>query len=251
MDRSGLQAEHLRWQAGWCRKLGSELYGYLLEQAADDVVAGGPTARALKNRDASQRSMLALKLMGAVHRLVLQGDAPGLARVYPSVGGRADASAAWRAFSDLLEERVDEVRAGMERPVQTNEVGRAGALVGGFLEVARTTGMPLRILEVGASAGLNLRWDRFSYEARGERWGPIDSPVRLCSFDSDAALPFDVEARVSARAGCDTDPVDPTTEDGRLTLLSYLWADQIARVRLLRAALEVAAEVPAPVERAG
>ena len=250
IDRSETQAEHLRWQAGWCRKLGSGLYGSLLERAADDVVTGGPVARALEEGDASQRSMLALRLMGAVHRLVLEGEAPELARFYPSVGGRADEEGAWRAFSALLEERVDEIRVGIERPVQTNEVGRAGALIGGFLEVARATGKPLRVLEVGASAGLNLRWDRFSYEARGATWGPTDSPVRLCSFNSDAPLPFDVEAHVSARAGCDTDPVDPTTEDGRLTLLSYLWADQIARVRLLRAALEVAAEVPAPVERA-
>jgi hypothetical protein len=240
------QAEHLRWQAGWCRKLGSQLYGHLLERAADDVEAGGPASRALEDRDASQRSMLGLRLMGSVHRLVLQGDAPDLARVYPSTGGRADTEVAWRAFSALLEERWEDVGRGIERPVQTNEVGRAGALIGGFLEVARATGKPLRVLEVGASAGLNLRWDRFSYEARGETWGPPDSPVRLCSFNGDVPLPFDVTARVAERAGCDTDPVDPTTEDGRLTLLSYLWADQIARVRLLRAALEVAAEVPVP-----
>jgi hypothetical protein len=250
MAHAERQGQHLRWQAGWCRKLGSQLYGYLLERAADDVAARGPTAAVLEDRDATQRSMLALRLMGAVHRLVLQGEAPDLARLYPSVGGRTDEVAAWRALSDLLEERADEVRSGIDRPVQTNEVGRAGALVGGFLEVARATRMPLRVLEVGASAGLNLRWDRFSYEARGSTWGPIDSPVRLCSFNSDAALPFDVDARVSVRAGCDTDPVDPTTEDGRLTLLSYLWADQVARVRLLRAALEVAAEVPAEVEKA-
>jgi hypothetical protein len=245
------QAEHLRWQAGWCRKLGSQLYGHLLERAADDVEAGGPASRALEDRDASQRSRLGLRLMGSVHRLVLQGDAPDLARVYPSTGGRADTEVAWRAFSALLEERWEDVGRGIERPVQTNEVGRAGALIGGFLEVARATGKPLRVLEVGASAGLNLRWDRFSYEARGETWGPPDSPVRLCSFNGDVPLPFDVTARVAERAGCDTDPVDPTTEDGRLTLLSYLWADQIARVRLLRAALEVAAEVPVPIERAG
>src|SRR5947208_1364179 len=79
---------------------------------------------------------------------------------------------------------------------------------------------------VGASAGLNLRWDRFRYEARGLTWGPADSPVRLCSYNSDVPLPFDVDARVVDRAGCDAAPVDPTTEDGRLTLLSYVWPDQ-------------------------
>jgi hypothetical protein len=55
---------------------------------------------------------------------------------------------------------------------------------------------------------------------------------------------------VVERAGCDAAPVDPTTDDGRLTLLSYVWPDQIHRIRLLRAALAVAAETPAPVEQA-
>ena len=242
--------EHLRWQAESCSELGSALYGYLLSRAADDVEAGGPVARVLGERQATNANALALRLMGSVHRLVLQGDAPKLARTYPSAGGQADPEAAWSAFTALIEERFDAVNAGIERPVQTNEVGRAAALVGGFLEVARATGLPLRVFEVGASGGLNLRWDRFFYEARGATWGDPESPVRLCSYNSDRPLPFDVDARVVERAGCDAAPVDPSTEDGRLTLLSYVWPDQIHRIRLLRAALTVAADTPAPVERA-
>jgi hypothetical protein len=63
-------------------------------------------------------------------------------------------------------------------------------------------------------------------------------------------MPFDVEATVTERRGCDRAPVDPTTDEGRLTLLSYVWPDQIARIRNLRAALEVAASTPAIVEEA-
>jgi len=242
--------EHLRWQAEACGRLGSPLYARLLSRAADDVEAGGPIARLLGRRQATNASALGLRLMGSVHRLVLEGDAPDLARTYPSAGGRADPEAAWPALIALIEERFDAVNAGIERPVQTNEVGRAAALVGGFLEVARLTGLPLRLLEVGASAGLNLRWDRFFYESRGATWGRPESPVRLCSYNSDRPLPFDVEARVVGRAGCDAAPVDPTTEDGRLTLLSYVWPDQIHRIRLLRAALDVAAETPVPIDQA-
>jgi hypothetical protein len=242
--------EHLRWQAEACARLGSPLYAALLSRAADDVEAGGVIARVIGDRPATNASALALRLMGAVHRLVLEGQAPALGRTYPSAGGHADPEAAWPAFVAVVEERFDAVEAGLDRPVQTNEVGRAGALVGGFLEVARMTGLPLRIFEVGASAGLNLRWDRFLYEARGATWGWAESPVRLCSYNSDRALPFDVEARVVDRAGCDAAPVDATTEDGRLTLLSYVWPDQIHRLRLLRAALEVAAAMPVLVEKA-
>jgi hypothetical protein len=45
--------------------------------------------------------------------------------------------------------------------------------------------------------------------------------------------------------------VDPRSEEGRLTLTSYVWADQLERLERLRAALAVASEVEAPVERAG
>jgi hypothetical protein len=44
--------------------------------------------------------------------------------------------------------------------------------------------------------------------------------------------------------------VDPATEDGRLALLSSVWADQEARFARLRGALEIAARVPAFVEAA-
>ena len=242
--------EHLRWQAEACERLGSRLYGSLLSRAAEDAEAGGLIARVVGGRQASNSSALALRLMGSVHRLVLQGEAPALARTFPSAGGHADPAAAWPAFLAVIEDRFEAVSAGIDRPVQTNEVGRAAALVGGFLEVARQTGLPLRTFEVGASAGLNLRWDRFFYEARGATWGPPESPVRLCSYNSDLPLPFDVEARVVDRGGCDAAPIDPTTDDGRLTLLSYVWPDQAHRIRLLRAALAVAREVPVTVDRA-
>lgn len=56
---------------------------------------------------------------------------------------------------------------------------------------------------------------------------------------------------ITARRGCDRSPVDPTSEDGRLTLLSYLWPDQVHRVARTRAALDLAAKVPVAVDRAG
>jgi len=66
----------------------------------------------------------------------------------------------------------------------------------------------------------------------------------------DDAPPLDTPARVVARAGCDTAPVDPSTAEGRLTLLSYIWPDQAERLAHLRAALEVARRVPVRIDRA-
>jgi hypothetical protein len=188
--------------------------------------------------------------MGAVHRLVLRGEAPELAPFYRSTGGSEGPDGAWEPFRRVLAAHTDELRDEVTRPVQTNEVGRSGALVGGFLLVAERFGLPLRVLELGASAGLNLRWDHFQYEARGKRWGPADSPVRLCDFDTPPIPPFDIEAEVAERRGCDRNPLDPTSPEDQLTLLSFVWCDQAWRVRRLRAALEVASQVPATVDNA-
>jgi len=192
-------------------------------------------------------SMLALRLMGAVHRLVLRGDAPELAAHYPSAGGRPDDP--WPAFSSTLAGNAAELRILIEDPVQTNEPGRCAALLPGFLEVSERTGLPLRLLEVGASAGLNLRFDRYHYELPGRAWGPRDSPLTLRA-ELTGAAPLETGLAVASRAGCDARPIDPTSEEGRLTLASYLWADQPERLARLRAACTVAAETPVPVARA-
>jgi hypothetical protein len=95
-----------------------------------------------------------LRLLGAVHRLVLQGRAPELAAFYPSVGGQGRAADAWPAFRRTLAAHRDEVRALLDRPVQTNEVGRAAALYGGLLvaaagESAFERPVNVRLLELG------------------------------------------------------------------------------------------------------
>jgi hypothetical protein len=188
--------------------------------------------------------------MGSVHRLVLTGRAPQLEPFYPSVEGTDEPKDAWPAFRAVVEGLRPELDDLVQRPVQTNEVGRAAGLVGGFLTIARETGLPLDILELGASAGLNLRWDRFRYDAAGSAWGPEDSPVRLSSFEGEPP-PFDPSRVVVAmRRGCDRAPLDPLSKEGRLTLSSYVWPDQRWRWGLLRAALEVASEVPVQVARA-
>ena len=68
-------------------------------------------------------------------------------------------------FRDALEVLAGEIRPLIALPCQTNEVGRAAALLFGFLPVARATGLPFRLVELGASGGLNLRWDRFFYRS--------------------------------------------------------------------------------------
>lgn len=240
-------------QAEACRMLGSPLYGALLDRAAEDARADGPVYRLMAPHagDPSQ-TLPALRLMGAVHRLALTGQAPRLAGHYPTAGGRVPSperyDEAWEAFAATLDH--PDLPALLQLPVQTNEVGRSRALLGGFLACAAQFGLPLHLLEIGASAGLNLRWDRYRYEWEGSAWGDPSSPVRFPEVFEGPGPPFDAPAEVASRAGCDTRPIDPTTEEGAVTLTSYVWPDQEDRVRNLRGALRIAREVPAPVEEA-
>jgi hypothetical protein len=245
-------ADRLREQSTGCRRGGSLLYAHLLEQAALDLEAGGPVRDVLSERtEEPPGRALALRFMGALHRLVLVGRAPGLAAFYPSVGGVADAADPWPAFRSAVADHRHEIRRLLDRPCQTNDVGRSAAMLPGFLQVARAWGLPLRLLEVGASAGLNLRWDHFRYEGAGAAWGDPASPVRLADVFEPPAPPLDGVASVVERRGCDPALLDPVSDKARMTLRSFVWADQVDRLRALDGALEIAGRVPAVVDRAG
>jgi hypothetical protein len=237
----------MRWQADACRMIGSPLYAGLLERVAEDVEAQGPAWEIVRGHENDPRfSVLGLRLLGAVNRLVLTGREPQLAAAYAD--GRV--SEAWEQLREVLRRNSVELRGSIDLPVQTNEVGRCAALIFGFLTVAAETGLPLRLLEVGASAGLNLRWDRFRYEGDGFAWGPRDSPLTLTvELDGKPAPDLPSEVEVAARHGCDASPIDPATEDGELTLLTYVWPDQGERIERMRAALQVARAEPVTVER--
>lgn len=241
-------ARRLRTQGRACAEIGSPLYAGILEHAAVDVEGGGVVRDVLDGHEHDPGpSALALRLLGAVHRMVLEGSAPDLARHYPSAGG-SDDSDPWPAFLDTVTDRFDEVRAGLRRGVQTNEVGRAGALAPAFLHAARTTGTDdVRVLEIGASGGLNLRWDRFGYAGA---WGDPASPVQLGDPYEGDRPPFDPAVTVAERAGCDPNPIDVTADDGARTLMSFVWPDQNRRLRDLRGAIDIARRVPAALEKA-
>lgn len=242
--------EHrLRQQAVQCGLHGSPLTEALLDGAADDLRDGGVVADLLgRHGDEPAGSVPSLRLAGSLHRLVLERKAPELALHYPSVGGTAAAEAVWPAAERACREHLDELRDLVTLPVQTNEVGRAAALYGAL----HLLGGPIRLLEVGSSAGLILRADRVAYDlGDGTILGQPDSPVRLVHPWKGAFPPYDGSVQVVDRRGCDPAPLDPTTTEGRLRLTSYVWADQLHRLERLRGALRLAADVPATVEQAG
>lgn len=248
-DAQARTARLLRLQAAACRELGSVLYGDLLLHTADDLESGGPTARVLAGYlDDRLASGLALRLLGGVHAQALSGGAPALAAFYPSTGGTPEQASGsprtWAAFRQALAEHPADVRSWLGHPPQTNEVGRAAALLGGLRHIAAEASLPIRLVEVGASAGLNLRADWFCVPGPAGSYGDPRSPVVLADgWQGDA--PPDSRIEVIERVGGDIAPVDPLTEDGSLRLTAYVWPDQLDRLQRLRGALRVAAQVPA------
>jgi hypothetical protein len=224
------------------------MYAELLRLLVDDYEVGGVSVEVLAGyEDRSFGAAIGLRLLGAVHGLVLSGTAPELAAFYPSVGGTWDPVLGWEAFEQVLQSRLGEVRSLLTQPPQTNEVGRSAALYGGLLKLVEAVPLPVRLFEIGASAGLNLRADRYRYVADGTTYGPEDSPVVFEPAWS-GQVPS-VQLRIAERVGCDIAPVNPLTTDGALTLTSYVWPDMADRLERLRGALVVARQVPADVRR--
>ncbi len=131
----------LRLQGQVCAGMGSPMYGDMLDRMATDVAAGGVFATILAGHENdSGRLALPLRLLGGLHLLALGGRAPELRRWYPSTGGRWDAEAAWPDIALAAAEHAEGLRAALDQPPQTNEVGRSAALIGGLLVFAHRFG---------------------------------------------------------------------------------------------------------------
>ncbi len=241
----------LRFQSEQCAVNGSRLYGDLLAHVTADVEENGPCLHVLRGHERDPfGTALALRFMGGVHRLVLEGDAPDLAPYYPSVGGSLDAGDPWPAFRELVAANVDLLRERLADGVQTNEVGRAAALAPCFLTVAIETGHPLR----DARGRLERRRStcagtgsttRTATTTGGARHRPCGSRAAGRERRVPGAMRPPREGLVVERAGCDRSPIDAIGEVGRQKLRSFVWPDQVARLGLLDAAIEVARSAPA------
>lgn len=235
----------LRGQQVACARLGSQFYAALLEVIIADVEANGVCAEIMAGPWPGDLVDLAvpLRFLGGLHRLVLDGSEPSLAAVWPpeATTVRPSTSAVLRR---AVADHAGRLTAEMSEVVQTNEVGRSAALAGALVTVAGLTGLPLRLVEIGTSAGLNLRWDHFHYNDRGTRWGSPASPLHFDGPYDGSPSPFAVDATVVERHGCDLHPLQVTAPADRLWLRSFVWPDQADRLRRLDAAIAIATWVP-------
>ncbi|MEZ5921044.1 MAG: DUF2332 domain-containing protein [Parvularculaceae bacterium] len=197
-------------------------------------------------------------LFGAVHFLLLGGADHPLKDYYPNIGGlRGADSGADAAFRDFCENYEMDLRPIIaSRITNTNEVGRSAVLAPGFARLADETGLPLALVEIGPSAGLNLNFDRYAYRyadgdgaALAEHWVP--SPVTISSHAKASPPPLpERPPTVASRTGLELNPVNLANEADRRWLKALVWPERAERFERLEAALNLGAQFPPPI-RAG
>ncbi len=244
-------------QAESCAELGSPLYERLLGLLATELAQTGPTWEVIAPRaDLRFGQAGPLRLLGAAHRLALSGAAPSWARVLPSCGGEVPITNGEliSVWSELVRTHGQELSDGLDYEVQTNEVARSAGLA---LGLASTAFNSARLVELGCSAGLNLRLDQFCIElastgdsdgvgSSSKLLGDPRSTVRISpELRTAAPHPLAQLPRITERIGIDPHPLDATTEQGRLQLLGFVWPDQLERIERCKSAIEIARHVPA------
>lgn len=194
-------------------------------------------------------------LFSSIHYLLLKPDPDAAAHpfrnYFPDLAASSQLDDPKEPFRDFCSRFESTLRPLLEtRRVQTNEARRSAVLLPGFATVLREAGnTPLALIEVGASAGLNLLWDHycFNYKGVGEvTWGDAASPLILsCEARGTESFPLPpFLPPITFRAGVDLNPVDINDPDATLWLRALVWPEHTERAKILETALELARANP-------
>ena len=184
-------------------------------------------------------------LFAAARFLMLGGLEHPLAAAYES-GSTDEACSQFRAF--VRQHRAALIEVLQTRRVQTNEVSRVGVIAPALAHARRQVDVPLALVEVGASAGLNLLVDLCAVDYGAFSTGETDSPLQL-SCDCVTVPPqFSMsDLEIDWRMGLDRSPIHADNEADSRWLLSCVWVDQPERMERLATALAMARATPSPL----
>jgi hypothetical protein len=247
MEREEAVRSAFAQQAGYCTQLAAPftaLLCTLLGERLDRSTMIGRRVLDWPGDPAPFGDALALRLCGGLHFLVRNGAAPDLATLYPPAP-LPDAETLWEKLRPVLDQ--ESLAPWLDSAPQTNEVGRSAVLMSGLLVVAARFRLPLRLYELGASAGLNLKLDRYHYDLGGRQAGDPASPLTL-KPEWAGPPPPEADVRIAGRAGTDLNPV--ALPENRERLIAYVWPDQIQRLAQLDAAIALTAPDPPRLDKA-
>lgn len=220
------------------RHLGSPLYESLSLAVDEDPALKALAARA---RPGQPHANL---LFAAAHFLLLRGAAHPLRDFYASLGGTRGGDA-FPAFRDFVLTHADAVASLVEtRVTNTNEVARSSVLRAGFVALGQREPLPLQLIEIGPSAGLNMIWDRYGMRYRRNDAVAMeiapDAPLVLdCELRGGIMPPLSPLPRVAGRVGLERDPVNLSDPDDRDWLRALVWPDQPHRLDRLDRAIAI------------
>lgn len=236
-------------QAEWSVRLGSPFYAVVLTVLAENLTQEGALYALLKDWPGDPvDDVVQLRTTGFLNHLVRQGQAPALEPFWSDAN--ADQTALGAAIEEILRARAGEAQTFFSYPVQTNETGRSAVLMPGMLEIAKATGLPLALREIGASAGLNMMWDRFYYDYGDHDWGDPQSAVQLDASWDGPVPGLSITPAIHDRRGCDINPLDINDPVQVDRALAYIWPDQPERIARFEAALGLAKQAGVVIETA-
>ena len=240
------------FQAAACAQSSSPLYGRILDAVVADLRRGRRVRRAAHGpgrRSPRLRPRPAVPRRGAPDRA--RGSRPRAGGLLPVGGRRRTTAIPGPPSCHGRRATATRCRAASTTACRPTRWGARPCSSAGYAEVARQTGLPLRVLEVGASAGPQPALGPLRLRHRPGGGGRPGQPGALRAASGRASRrSCRPTFEVAERRGCDRNPLDATTAEGRRTLMSYVWPDQTERLARLEAAIEVARRVPAAVEQA-
>lgn len=190
------------------------------------------------------------RLNAGLHALALSGQDSTLAQIYADAGnGRLPSVARLdSALAAALARHASALMRWMAWPTQTNEVARTAGLVATLLELDSCDPIPTDLLEVGASAGLNLNLSQYGYVLGRACWGDPDSVVRIAP-EWRGRSPAQSCPMIASARGIDLHPLDVTCAEDVERLRAYVWAGEHGRSERLCNAVALARAAPPVVER--
>lgn len=238
-------------QSEWCSRLGSPFTALLMDVLGEDLDETSKTGRAILNWEGAANALsdaVPLRLAGALHAMVRAGRLPELTPLYPPnpLPGATQLASGVRVALNQADEALF---AWLHYAPQTNETARSAVLYSGFMAIAHQTGCPLHLFELGASAGLNLIADRYSYRLGGLNAGNTGAVLKL-EPEWQGVSPPDAQVTVVARQGCDRAPLDVRNAHHRERLIGYVWPDQADRLARVQAAIALAQKEDVSIDQA-
>ncbi|MEH3040380.1 MAG: DUF2332 family protein [Sphingomonas paucimobilis] len=232
-------------QAQVVRGLGSDFVAAILEAGERQLHRAPRTARLIDDWPGDPAAdALAMRFNGALHALARRCDRPALSALYATRAGDFAA-----VIGDVLASADDFIADWMREPPQTNEVARSAAIMAALMTLRAEIDLPVELLELGASAGLNLNLGHYAFDLGGVRVGRSDSPVRIAP-EWRGPPPVARPVEIAGARGVDLRPLSVIDPSAQERLMAYVWADQPDRAERLHHALAIAHAHPPKLSRA-